>query len=264
MLQEPITSQYDLHFRLFGFDVRIAWGFWIVAALLGWEWSKYVDSLPQMDSPGAAVLLIIWIAAMFLSILVHELGHSLAMRWFGVESRIVLYHFGGLAIPDTFTSWRGARMRQIGSREQIVIAAAGPVFQLVLGLAVWSIAVATNTALQENEMINGLFGTNFGATAEYPQSAALYGFMSAIVWTSFVWSVLNLAPVLPLDGGHITLHALYLSNNRDARRNAHIVSIVAAGLLGLWFLSSGRLGGIMFLLFAANNWQALQGDPRGL
>ena len=262
MLQEPNTSQYDLQFRLFGFEVRVAWGFWIVAAILGWDWSRWVDRL-DMDSPGAAVLLIIWIAAVFASILVHELGHSLAMRWFGIDSRIVLYHFGGLAIPDSFTSWRGARIRRVGPLEQIIISAAGPALQLALGIAVWVFALAMNIRLAETDTINWLLRTNFGAEAELPTSAALYGVLSALVWTSVMWSVFNLVPVLPLDGGQITLNALHLSKLRDAQRTTHIISIVAAGLLGLWFMQRGSMTGVMFFLFAASNWQAMQYNSRG-
>ena len=50
--------------------------------------------------------LLSWISVMFVSILVHELGHSLVMRYFGQSSHIVLYMLGGLAIPDSsFTSF---------------------------------------------------------------------------------------------------------------------------------------------------------------
>ncbi len=52
------------------------------------------------SNPGQGILLLMWIAAVFVSILIHELGHALAMRRYGISSYIVLYHFGGLAIPD--------------------------------------------------------------------------------------------------------------------------------------------------------------------
>jgi stage IV sporulation protein FB len=263
MLQEPTTSDYDLRFNLLGFPVRVAWGFWLVAAILGWNWSGSIDDAWAGDSPGTAVLLIIWIAAVLVSIVVHELGHSLAMRWYGMESRIVLYHFGGLAIPESFTSWRGARARRVGPHEEIVISAAGPAIQLALGLAVWGIAMAMGIYVQETAWVNWLLGTNFGAEATLPRSAALYAVLSSLIWTSVMWAVLNLSPILPLDGGRIALNVFRLTNNGRPDYNAHLLSVVAAALLGVWFLSVGQLGGMMFLMFAATNWQAMQYSSRG-
>ncbi len=262
MLQEPGTSQYDLRFNLLGFPVRVAWGFWLVAAILGWGWSDgvdyfYTESL-NLDSPGAPALLLIWMLAVFVSILTHELGHSLAMRYYGVHSRIVLYHFGGLAIPDSFASWSGARQRHVGSREQIVISAAGPVIQLALAAVVWLIGLGMNIQMHESGYVNWLFGTSLGADAAYPGSAVVFGLFSALILPSTFWAILNLAPILPLDGGQILRNSLMLSNVYQPARTAHLVSVFAGAGLGLWFLSLGQPGGIMFLLFAATNWQALQ------
>lgn len=262
MLQEPGTSPYDWHFHLLGFPVRVTWAFWLVAAILGWGWSGYVDSIPIMDSPGAPVLLLVWICAVFISILVHELGHTFAMRHYGINSRVVLYHFGGLAIPDSFGSWNGARQRSVGPREQIVISAAGPAIQLALGVGAWCIAIAMGIRLDETSFLNRLLGTSIAADATYPQSAVVFAMFSSLIWTSLAWSILNLAPILPLDGGHITRSALLLTRVNQPDRTAYLVSIVTAALLGLWFLSMNHPGGIMFLLFAASNWQAMQhGSP---
>ncbi len=59
------------------------------------------------DSPGVFGFLLAWVAMTFVSILVHELGHTFAFKRFGVDSSIELYHMGGLAIPAGFGSWRG-------------------------------------------------------------------------------------------------------------------------------------------------------------
>jgi anhydro-N-acetylmuramic acid kinase len=64
-----------LHFTLFGFPIRIHWLFWLNSALLGGAFSARTPSEMQ----GVAV----WIAMVFLSILIHELGHALVMRRFG-------------------------------------------------------------------------------------------------------------------------------------------------------------------------------------
>ncbi len=43
MMQEPYLSAYDLQFRLFGFPIRIAWGFWALALVLGFEGARRMD-----------------------------------------------------------------------------------------------------------------------------------------------------------------------------------------------------------------------------
>ena len=69
MLGMPATTQFDLNFRLLGIPVRINPFFWVLAALLGWE---------SHDRFGVLV----WIACVFVSILVHEFGHGLTSRAF--------------------------------------------------------------------------------------------------------------------------------------------------------------------------------------
>ncbi|MEZ6077082.1 MAG: hypothetical protein R3C56_15865 [Pirellulaceae bacterium] len=56
------------------------------------------------DSPGVPVLLLVWIAALWLSILIHELGHAFVMRFYGIRSRIVLLSFRRLG--DIRFVWR--------------------------------------------------------------------------------------------------------------------------------------------------------------
>lgn len=265
MLQEPGASSYDLHFNCFGFPVRITWGFWIVAAVLGWGWSGMLDDAAQrgdIDSPGAPMLLVVWIAAVWLSILVHELGHAFAMRFYGIRSRIVLYHFGGLAISDSMGAWDGARRRRVGPREQIVISLAGPGLQLLLALVVWLIGLQVGVPMELSEWLSRLTGIEVAA-AQFPSTMVVYALFDAILYPSTAWAILNLAPILPLDGGQVLRSGLMMSRVQDPMRVAHIVSIGAAALLGIYFLQSGQPFGIMFLLFAASNWQAMQSGSRG-
>ena len=88
MFAEPPRTPYDLNFPLFGFRVRVH------PLLLA------RGGTPRGESPGRGVqYLLIWIAVVFVSILVHELGHAIVFRGFGTNSHIVLWMFGGLAVP---------------------------------------------------------------------------------------------------------------------------------------------------------------------
>lgn len=253
MLGEPPNSPYDLNFEFLGYRVRVAWGFWILSAVLGWSWANSLNlaaPVVGMDSPGAPVLLLIWIGAVFLSILVHELGHSFAMSYYGTNSRIVLFHFGGLAIPD-FGAWNAGRARQVGPPEQIVISAAGPIAQLALAALIAGIGYALGIRIS-------LLGFVI-SPGEYPGSAAVYGLFDAIIYPSVFWALLNLAPILPMDGGQIAKNALLMSNVRNPIQASYIVSIATGAIVGLYFMQTGNVFcAIMFFMFAANNWQAMQ------
>ena len=94
-LQEPAHSPYDLRFHVLGFPVRVAWTFWIAGLIFGYGLVRGLDDYFQMASPGLPALLLLWTACLFLSILIHELGHAIAFRQNGIEASIVLYHLGG-------------------------------------------------------------------------------------------------------------------------------------------------------------------------
>ncbi|HYH69138.1 MAG TPA: site-2 protease family protein, partial [Urbifossiella sp.] len=119
LFAEPERTAYDLNFRLFRFPVRVHPWFWLVTLIFG-------SNRFHPDHPG---FILAWIAVVFVSILVHELGHALAFRAFGVGSHVVLHSFGGLAVP-----WDNLR----GRGQRIVVALAGPAAGFLLAAAVWA------------------------------------------------------------------------------------------------------------------------------
>lgn len=165
MLVEPERTAYDLRFRLLGFPVRVHPWFWIVTILLNG------DSLLKIGPQ----FLLIWVAVVFVSILVHELGHALAFRRFGERAEIVLYAFGGLAIPQGVVSGRWRR---------IVVSLAGP----FAGFILCGVVYGSNLA----------FGWAQGNGLEV---AFLY---IQLVFVNLYWGLLNLLPVFPLDGGQVS------------------------------------------------------------
>src|SRR5438132_973156 len=128
LLAEPPRTPFDLNFQVLGFPVRVHPLFWLVGLLLG------------LGGGGedAGIRLVIWFAALFVSILIHELGHALMIRRFGRDAYIVLYAMGGLAIegrprdfspfgsPWSIDSASSFQPRPRSSNEQILISAAGP------------------------------------------------------------------------------------------------------------------------------------------
>ena len=134
---EPPRTAYDVHFHIAGIPVRVHPFFWLATLILGSNsWSANGNA-----DPDAGLKLLIWVGVMFVSILVHELGHSVVMRYFGQTPRIVLHMLGGLAIADTdFLSRRAARRTP---QQQILISLAGPGAGFVLAAltAAWVTAL---------------------------------------------------------------------------------------------------------------------------
>jgi stage IV sporulation protein FB len=262
MNQEPAESQYDIHFQVFGFPTRVTWGFWVAAVVLGWgECNAWDDVFVRIgiDSPGAPILLVIWSIAIFLSILVHELGHALVMRRYGMQSRVVLYHFGGLAIGSGFGSWNGARRNSNDARDSLLISAAGPAAQLALAAIVYAIGRFLGMPMDIDGWLFQDFFSIAPPTVELPTSVALFVFLNALVSPSVFWALLNLLPILPLDGGNILLNTLRLSRNGDPHRNSHLISIFCASLVAIYCYQNGQpMLTMMCVMFAAINWQQLQ------
>lgn len=220
MLGPVRPTQYDLSFSLFGIPVRVVPTFWLLAVLLGWR---------DMSHPQGFTLLLIWVAVVFVSILVHELGHALTASLFGYPPRIMLYHFGGLAMYEPVHGYTTAKA--------ILITLAGP----GAGFVLFGITVAAAMLFQ--------------VPVFDPTSLAGHT-VQMLVWVNLIWSILNLLPVLPLDGGQVcreicTSISPYKGILWALRIGIGVGALVGAGLLALHMM----WGGIMFLLLAAQNYQ---------
>ncbi len=254
MLQQPGESPYDLRFNLLGFSVRIAWTFWLAAVVLGYDLARSIDRLFGETSPGVLPLLLIWAACIMVSILIHELGHTLAFRWYGIDSSILLYHFGGLAIPSG--AWWGSRAPRLRSGEDLVVAAAGPVFQigsaLLLTLGVWAMGYRVSAFLFMPGPI-----ARWGATMEGDEidGAAAFALVNFYVLPSIMWGLLNLLPVLPLDGGRIAQSLVAISGGDP--RQALWLGVIASALIAIYAFQSGQVFlAILFVWLGIDNYQA--------
>ena len=92
--------------KIFGIPVKIDPSFLFVCALLAYS---------RLSHPA---FLVEWLIVIFVSILIHELGHALMVRSFGLSPQIMLYSMGGL------TSWR--EEKSISHAKHIAISLAGP------------------------------------------------------------------------------------------------------------------------------------------
>ncbi|HUQ62316.1 MAG TPA: site-2 protease family protein [Acidimicrobiales bacterium] len=161
-------------------------------------------------------LIVSWVVVVTLSVLAHELGHAITFKIFDRRPNIVLQWMGGLTFaPGVLTPAR-----------QLIVSLAGPLAGLLLiGLPAFAIAQGT---------------LDDGSTWDV--------ILSQVVWVNIVWSVFNLLPVLPLDGGHVCASALYFVVRERAMRIAHIISIAVAAAGGLYAITNPNY--IFIALFA--------------
>lgn len=190
--------------------------FWLVAALIGW-----------LSSTSLAGMLI-WMGAIFLSILVHEMGHALTARALGQRVEVELLFLGGV------TRRGGASLRL--SQEFLVIMN-GP----LAGFA--------------------LYGATYVATFFLPPDTneLILTAFQALLFINLFWTLLNLLPVLPLDGGHLMRILLEGMFGPRGMKIALWLSMAFALLFGLLgFLAGFLLMGVLLMSFAFDSYSTVR------
>jgi Zn-dependent protease len=204
-----------VEFRLLGIPIRIEWTFALVAVVLGL-------------GEGDGRFLAIWVGAVFVSILVHELGHALTFKAFGHRARIVLYGFGGLTYGEG---------GPLSAARNIAVSASGSAAGiLLLGLPAY-----------------------FLDRTEVASSPIWHHLFADLAWVSLVWGLVNLLPLLPLDGGNIAATILVRLAGNGGKRLARLISIATAGGAAAWaFLAHIPFLALYALVFAGINLQGLR------
>ncbi len=215
--------------RVAGIEVRLDWSVAVIVWLLAWSLAG--DALPSAASgystwvywtvgAAAAVLFV-------LSLLAHELSHSVVAQHHGVEVRdITLWMLGGMSSLSGEPNDAGTEFR---------IAAAGPLTSLAISIGSFAVAIAT----------------------------AWLGLATVLV-VAWVWlgtingilAVFNLVPAAPLDGGRILTAVLW------RRRGDHASAVMSAARAGRFFgVALVGLGLVEFALGAVVSgiWLAFVG-----
>jgi stage IV sporulation protein FB len=213
------------HFRIFGIPIRVEPFFVIVAALFGLR----LEPLWVVFA---------WVVIVFVSVLVHELGHALTYRALGQRSAIVLHGFGG------FTVATGGGRRVLSKPKSIFVSISGALAQLVfLGLPAWLL-------YRSDWYTDALFEWAVAGASGFSWAPVVYYLQFVSIW----WAVFNLLPIRPLDGGHV---AETLFGFETACKLSIAFAIVAAFVT----FRSGQFGffGLVFFgIFAYMNFQDLR------
>ncbi|HDL41826.1 MAG TPA: hypothetical protein ENG98_02280 [Actinobacteria bacterium] len=141
-----------------------------------------------------------WTAGFLAAVVLHELGHALLAKRFGAgEVRISVMVFGGVTTFIPFGMTHGKRF---------LVSAAGSAIGIVVGGPLY-------------------WADRFGSLSIPPGD--LQNVVRGFVLSAFFWGVFNWLPMLPLDGGHMLVHALALKlHPSTAHTVSRAVSVLAA------------------------------------
>ena len=216
----------------------------------------------------AGVSLLVVIAVFFLSILIHELGHALAYRYFGHGARIVLYWLGGLAISDQSNIWN--RSLSLTPNRKIIVSLAGPVLGMLFGALLFGIVYAVggtvrfippNLVGEQKNVFPALIPI---FSREYlDANTALVIFLYSGLHINLFWNLMNLLPVYPLDGGQIA-RELFMKYDKSGEpvRNSTMLSVITGATIGaLSLLSKDIFIAVLFGYLAYQSYNSL--NPYG-
>jgi stage IV sporulation protein FB len=196
--------------------------FWAVIAFLGWL------NLGAEETGDLIVKISIWIVVVLVSVLVHEFGHALTALYFKQNASIDLVAFGGL------TQRTGPKIK---AWQNFLVVLNGPLAGLLLGYLAFLARYSLFSAEQ-----NTLF--TYALTLTYS--------------VCFLWTVLNLIPVMPLDGGQLLTILLEGIFGFRGIQVALVVSFLFSVTLGAFFFVAGyMITGSFLLLFAFESFRSL-------
>ena len=231
-----------LDFKLFKIPVRIEPWFLVMGFFLGGGFG--------ITSREDFLMILLWIIVLLVSILVHELGHALTSRKMtGVTPSIKLWGMGGLAYPNT----------QLNQKQSFWVTWAGPLAGLgFFGLivltccTVYGIAVGTDLTMFLLFPSTGINRETFTVLAE--MNKPVWFMLNKLLWVNLWWSLINLLPVFPLDGGQI-----YASIEKSPKK-VLIVGIVTGALVAIagFFILHRIFIAILFGYLAFQNYKRLQ------
>jgi len=206
--------------RALGIDVKVHWTFFLLLAFFAFV------GYGATGAVAGALVMVAVILALFVCVLLHEFGHSVAAQRLGIKVRdITLLPLGGVARLDALPE---------KAVDEIKIALAGPLVNVGLaplffgaGLLLGADAVALDPRAAQ-----GSFG----------------GFLAYLGLVNVSLVAFNMIPAFPLDGGRVLrgLLATRLGPVRATEVSAAVGQVFAAG-----FFLVGLLGGNFFLVLIA-------------
>jgi Zn-dependent protease len=206
--------------RFAGIDVYVHVTFLLLLLWIGWlAWQRTGGLGPTLASLALVLLL-------FLCVLLHEYGHALTARRFGIGTRsITLLPIGGIALLESMPR---------EPRQEILVALAGPAVNVAIAAALY--------------LLIQIAGRPGALLALDPASG---GLLQTLLAANLMLALFNLLPAFPMDGGRVLRAALAL--RLDRVRATRIAARIGQALaIGLGLL--GLMGNPFLILIAVFVW----------
>jgi Zn-dependent protease/CBS domain-containing protein len=190
--------------KIFGINFRIHVTFFLLLFFI------FVSVLNQQGFD-KAVLATVFICAVFICVLIHEIGHSLIARHFGKEAKsITLLPIGGVAVMEEIPE---------KPKQEIAMSIVGPLINLFIAGVLYVLVGSW---------------TGIGVPNLYPESARV--FLGNLIGVNIMLAIFNLIPAFPMDGGRVLRGILAL--NMDYVR-ATSLAVAIGQVLALLFIFFG-------------------------
>lgn len=195
--------------RVLGIEIFIHATF---VLLLGWV---AITTYLRQRTVAAMTAGVLFTLAIFASVLLHEMGHALTARRFGIKTRdITLLPIGGVARLERMPEQPG---------QELLVALAGPAVNVVIAVT----------------LLAGLLGAGHSLSLGEPQLGDVAPFFARLLWVNVSLAIFNLIPAFPMDGGR-ALRALlayggdYVQATRIAARLGKGIALIF-GILGMLY-----------------------------
>jgi len=202
-------------FKVFGIEIRLDYSWFIIFALFAYFFGfiYFPSVLPGLNKGLLALITVITVIFVFISVLIHEMSHSLVARRKGTSvEKITLFLFGGMAQiekePETPYS-------------ELIMAIAGPAASFVVA---------------------AIFGVIWFFTKNIALVREPVGYLAIV---NIVLGVFNILPGYPLDGGRV-LRAIIWKTTGNLERATFIASTVGR-VIGFVIIAAG-----IFFIFMGN------------
>ncbi len=176
---------------------------------------------------GGAGLSVTLVLALFLCVVLHELGHSLvALRYSIPVANITLYPIGGVAQIE----------KRPTAGQELWIALAGPAVNVVIAALLWGVLSAQGALLPANVVSIGGGGWR--------------GFVEVVMWINVSLVLFNMIPAFPMDGGRVfrAILALNMPPPQATTIAAGLGQLIAVGA-GLFAVLHGPLWYLFIAFF---------------
>jgi Zn-dependent protease len=189
--------------RIAGIRILVHWTFLL---LLGWI---VISGFSRGNDTPTIISTVLFVLTIFFCVLLHELGHSLTARRYGVDTKkITLLPIGGVASLERIPE---------DPRQELWVAVAGPAVNIVIALLLFPFI--NREQLFIGEELAGVSTTQ--------------GFFNSLFRINVALVVFNIIPAFPMDGGRIlrALLALRMGRMRATQIAANLGQFLALGFV---------------------------------